>query len=110
MEGSKDAAVGGAVRGVPVNSLEAQRERGEMTYKDETIKEMQERHRREYNELRNRCPHNKVRIEDTSGHNGFGRRITMKCDLCGEPIVGWEGRENHGEGSVLYAKGFITRT
>lgn len=73
----------------------------------ETMKQMKERHNKEFIELRDSCPHNKVEILDTTAVGGSGRNITIRCLLCGQPIVGWEGREGHGDkGQVLYAKGF----
>ena len=72
----------------------------------ETLKEMQQRHHKEYEQLRRKCPHNEVEIQDGTAYGGFGRNISLICKLCGEPIVGWEGREGYGRGQVLYAKGY----
>lgn len=69
----------------------------------ETLKEMQERHRLEYEELRAGCQHYNVEVYDK--FVGFRhRQITIQCQDCGLPLVGFscEG----AEGRVEYARGF----
>ncbi len=73
----------------------------------ETLIEMQERHRLEYESLRANCLHYNVKTYDRIV--GFRHReITIVCEDCGEPLVGFccEGTK----GFVLYAKGFIKNT
>lgn len=69
----------------------------------ENLKDMEKRHRSEYECLRVNCPHYNVKVYDRVG--GFRyREITIVCEDCGTPLVGFccEGTR----GYVVYANGF----
>ena len=73
----------------------------------ETLVEMKERHRLEYEELRARCQHADVDVMDrvlAFRH----REIFIVCRVCGKPIVGWLG--DGVKGCVQYAEGFREET
>ena len=55
----------------------------------ESIKEMEERHHKEFETLRNECHHRCVEvIHGSDYHDGWD--ITLICRNCGLPIVGFE--------------------